>query len=239
MTLFDDAMTPLQEKYEAQLDTWVNVFSEYDLRILDKVLETVKAERNSGITVYPEANDILRIYRELSIKDIKVVILGQDPYHDGNANGVAFACKNKMSKSLEQIINAIMLNFPDTPVSVDSDKSLQHLVVQGVFLLNTVLTVRRGHPNSHENIGWQAFTRATIQAIARRHSGIIWMLWGKYAQEYETVIKQATYNSESQFILKAEHPAAAARNNRIWKTTAFKEANDILTTFNNKPIRWL
>lgn len=241
MTLFDNETSPLQEKYASQLHSWTNVFSVTELTVLDRVMKKVQAIRNEGTTVYPDEQDVFRIYRELPLDGIKVVILGQDPYFDGNANGIAFACKNKTSKSLQQVIHAIMENYPDKKVSPNADKSLQYLVDQGVFLLNTVLTVNAGDPNSHAEIGWQHFTRATIEHIARRpiDKPTIWMLWGKQAQAYEDVILKAAKDKELQRILKDEHPAAAARNNRIWSTTAFKYANAILITSDLEPIQWI
>ena len=239
MTLFQDFDTSLQEKYRPHINKWAAEFSTTELKALDKVFEKVEDVRKRGTIVYPNADDTLRIYRELDFAKIKVVIIAQDPYHDGNANGIAFACKNKTSKSLEQIINAIMVNYPHDSVSPDSDKSLQYLVDQGVFLMNTVLTVEKGHPNSHADMGWQAFTKATVEIIARKSINVVWLLWGKPAQEYEAVIKKATWFPESHIILKAEHPAAAARANRIWKTNCFREANLFLETFNYTPIKWI
>jgi uracil-DNA glycosylase len=162
---------------------------------------------------YPEAADIFRVFA-MPLDKIKVVILGQDPYSRGEANGFAFAVKEsvKVPPSLEVIREEIIRSKVerDTSVNIESDqwKTLKHWRQQGVFLLNTALTVKRKEPGSHTGI-WEWFTREVIRTIADK-VGPVWLLWGARAQSFELFIATCN-NHNNNVIIKGYHPAAQTR----------------------------
>ena len=163
-----------------QLTNWVDYFDANDLAHLDKILLQVKQERNrKDRMVYPLEADVLRIFDEINLEDIRCLIIGQDPYHDGNATGHAFACRKKISPSLKKIgqnmklqVNEMPDLYEDWNITLKSkvDKRLEHLIEQGVFLFNTCLTVLEGLPKSHYHLEWQIFTKKVITIIMEQHS---------------------------------------------------------------------
>lgn len=231
MDLFDEDET-LRVEFKEQLGEWSDTLYNITLESLKSTLEKVKAERAKG-TVYPSENDVLRMYRELPPKDVKVVIIGQDPYYNGNANGVAFACKVKPSPSLISVIKAIMKDVGT--LEKQYDMSLQHLVKQGVFLLNTILTVRSEEPNSHKSLGWQDFTKASVGVLTDKHSRIVFILWGNEAiNTFKGFI-----NEDKHLVLTGEHPVNAARNKKDWRCNHFSLANEYLRKYGREPIKWI
>ena len=235
MNLFSNIPTTLRDEFKTSLREWSDILP---LETLERVKTTLAAVKNRSTLakVYPEPQDIFKIYQNLKLEDIKVVILGQDPYHDGNAMGYAFGCKINPSPSLKHILNAMQENNIEQD-TIKKDIQLEYLVKQGVFLLNTCLTVEAGNPKSHEYLGWQDFTRDTIIEIAQKNKNVVWLLWGKSAQNYYDTIMKYTINGNMAF--GAEHPAAAAHRNERWVCNHFSKANNYLIQHNIKPIQWL
>lgn len=147
MNLFDE-LSPLRNKWSPFLGNWVNTFTIDDLELLTSITQKV----NKSKPYYPAFKSVFRIYKSLEIEDINVVIVGQDPYHNGNANGYAFGCKLEISPSLNQIIKAMKTDLQITG-NISFDHSLAYLVKQGVFLINSSLTVAPGIAGSHEHFG--------------------------------------------------------------------------------------
>jgi len=216
----------------SEIGSWIDYLTDneclylYDLKSKVYRLHEVK-------TIYPSAYDTYKIFRELSPNDIRVVILGQDPYHDGNATGIAFACQNKVSPSLKQIIQAIK-NSTDERYFDNPNASLDFLVKQGVFLLNTCLTVEKGKPNSHKDLGYNLFISRVLQIISRTQSNIVWLLWGSEAKKYKTLI-----DLNKHLVLEYEHPAAASYDNRQWNCNHFNLTNEYLIKHNKEKIKWI
>lgn len=211
-------------------DGWINALSQnLDAETFQSILLKVENERKNT-TVFPAEEDMFKIFKECPFNSIKVVIIGQDPYHNGNANGVAFACKEFMSPSLRTIFNTMIKSgFCSEPVK--NRPSLRYLIEQGVFLYNTILTVKEGEPLSHQHLGWSSFTQAVIKTLNTKEK-LVWLLWGKYAKDFQK------YINPQHISLQAEHPAAAARNQVDWKCTHFIAANDYLKSKNLTPINW-
>lgn len=180
--------------------------------------DALKQEYTSG-TCYPSQDNVFRAFELTQFHDLKVVIIGQDPYHNGIATGLAFATGNgKMSPSLRNIVKELYDGY-GMPVSPDFDTSLEHWAREGVLLLNTSLTVREKQPNSHKKL-WDGFTQQVIKRIIANHKNIVFVGWGKdasnmladcYVQHKEPIMSLFPEECEtSHYLLTAPHPAAEA-----------------------------
>jgi len=232
MDLFSSADVKTTESPHPDLDNWVDYFSQTSLDVIRKAMSDVEEMRKGGVVVYPEQQDILRIFREIHPDKLRIVILGQDPYHDGNATGYAFAVKKHMTPSLRKIWQTIQATCPLTG-EVNANPNLQYLVDQGVMLLNTVLTVEAGKPHSHKHLGWETAIANFLKTLSFKRKGIIFMLWGKYAQTLGRVIEP-----EGNYILTASHPASASYNNTQWKHENFIEADLKCMRMGLPTIKW-
>lgn len=239
MNLFEDDNKKAEYLSSLKIPfSWIEILLPHvDINLLQITIETIRRVKLSGITVYPESEDILRIFRLIEPKDIKVVIIGQDPYHNRNADGIAFSCKMNPSPSLIQIKNAMANDLKAKSYQINGTlaerSKLDYLVEQGVFLLNTILTVEKGKALSHNNIGWQYFTSAVFKALTAKKD-LVWMAWGNEAQK---ALPNAVFSPT--LILKATHPVSAAYNNSTWECTHFSKCNDFLQGNGKEPIKWL
>lgn len=212
---------------------------------LATILKKVEEDATENV-VYPHSRNIFAALKAVpSPKDVKVVIIGQDPYFDGNATGVAFACKHKISASLRKILERIYVLYPkgqdelidELGYKARLDPKLKSWTDQGVLLLNTVLTVRKDSPGSHSEImGWEDFTKVIVNYLCHNNKHIVWMLWGGDARKLSTYIARLNFR---HLILTAEHPAFASREERAWNTSCFVEANDYLFSIGEKRIVWI
>lgn len=231
MNLFSEDNDNFLRKENFQQD-WIDLLTNFlNIDEIEKLVNKIDELRKIGI-IYPEKEDVFKLFRLLPFKDIKIVIIGQDPYFNGNADGIAFSCKNSISPSLLQIHNAINLR-KGLPLYVNSGYSLEYLVKQGVFIYNPILTVDKDKPLSHKGIGWEIFTQAVFNCLKTKKD-LIWLVWGKQAQES---VKGNT--GKYHTILTNEHPAAASRQNREWKCNDFYLTNKLLIEINKEPIKWL
>ncbi len=157
------------------------------------------------------------------------------PYFNGNADGIAFSCKVSLSPSLREImksINKTIYNITDYQ-EMTFRKELTYLVNQGVFLMNSILTVEKDKPFSHHNIGWQIFTQSVFDSLLKFNKDIIWIAWGNEA------IKMIPKGVIVKNYLTCNHPSFAARNNVEWECNHFVEVNKILKLENKEVIKWL
>ena len=183
---------------------------------------------------FPEKKNIFSSFRSCPLKSLKVVIIGQDPYHGkGQANGLAFSvCNNQiLPPSLKNIFKEISsdLNF-----KLRTNGDLIDWSKQGVLLLNSVLTVEEGRPGSHSGIGWEKFTDEVIKIISKEKSKIVFMLWGGYAQKKEKLIIK-----KDHLILKSGHPSPLSANRGYWfGNKHFSLCNNFLNSIGEKPIKW-
>ena len=217
------------------MENW-NEFLNSELRkpYLVDSLDYIKKEREKGIHIYPEDNDIFNAFKLTDLRDIKVVILGQDPYHGPNqAHGLCFSVlpEIKIPPSLRNIYKELQSDI-DKFVIPDHGY-LQFWARQGVFLLNTVLTVEEGKAHSHKNLGWETFTDRVIQIINDELSNIVFLLWGTHAQN-----KCMNIDESKHHILKASHPSPLSAYRGFFGCKHFSKTNDILTKNNKKPINW-
>jgi uracil-DNA glycosylase len=193
-------------------------------------------EMRLGRRVYPNPVHIFRSFRELDLDQIRVVILGQDPYHgESQAIGRAFAVANNTRPkppSLKNICKEIIQDLGCTPDLANSE--LSGWVEQGVFLLNTVLTVRAGEPFSHRDQGWEIFTDKVITVLGRRQRPLVFLLWGAAAQKKRELILNPRH-----LILESPHPSPFSANRGFFGCRHFSKTNAFLEkTLAEKPIEW-
>jgi len=206
------------------------------IKMFAKTGFTIKSDRRS-FTVYPEkAKDIFNIFRNLDPSDIKVVIVGQDPYHDGSYDGRAFSNATdtlKISPSLKNILKEIEDDIYNG-LHLDYDPCLERLEKQGVFLMNKVLTVRAGKPGSHKGIGWEEFTDRVISRLSESNKNIVFLLWGADARKVMPRII-----GQDHLILTSGHPSPLSANQGYWfGNKHFSETNAYLKKHNKKEIKW-
>lgn len=184
-------------------------------------------------TVYPDMFDIFNAFKLTPYNEVKIVILGQDPYHGaGQAHGLAFSVKEgiEIPPSLLNIFKEIR---DDLGCSVAKNGCLERWSKQGVLLLNTTLTVRAGMPNSHAGKGWQIFTDRVVEKLNRRHEPIIFMLWGKNAKSKIPLI-----TNNWHYILTAPHPSPLSASSGFFGCRHFSKANEILRELGKAEIEW-
>lgn len=206
---------------------------EFEKPYFSNLIEFVKTEYSST-KVYPPGKFIFNAFEKCTFDNTKIVILGQDPYHGYNqANGLSFSVNDGVAipPSLQNIFKEIK---EDLAIAIPKTGNLERWAEQGVLLLNSTLTVRAGEAGSHQKKGWETFTDAVIKCISEQRQDVVFMLWGKYAQD-----KGAVINASKHLILKAKHPSPMAANYGGWfGTKHFSQANDYLISKGLEPINW-
>ena len=198
-----------------------------------KQLQKFLTEEYNSKTIYPESKNIFNALNCSKYQDIKVVIFGQDPYYMPNqAHGFAFSVLDdvKIPPSLVNIFKEIE---SELGIQTIKNGNLTRWAKQGVLLLNTVLTVEHGKPNSHKNKGWENITKQIVKLLNQRKDPIIFLLWGANAKEFETLI-----NTQVHTVLKAPHPSPLSAYNGFWGCGHFKKTNEILVSLGKTPIDW-
>ena len=183
--------------------------------------------------IYPEGKNIFRAFELCPFETVKVVILGQDPYHGaGQANGLCFSVNENIQKppSLQNIYKEIE---DDLKVKMPENGNLDNWSRQGVLLLNATLTVRANQAGSHQKKGWEEFTDAVIKVISDKKENIVFLLWGKYAQEKGRII-----DSKKHFILKAPHPSPFSVHSGFFDCKHFSKTNEYIKSIGQKSIAW-
>ena len=198
-------------------------------------LKQFVAEQYSLSTVYPPKEEVMSAFYTLPYKEVKVVILGQDPYHGpSQAHGMSFSVKKgvPLPPSLRNIFKELEA---DVGCKVAKDGYLMKWAKQGVFLLNTVLTVRQGEANSHKGQGWEQFTNAVIEKLAAREEPIVFVLWGKPAQTKRAIIEM---HGKHHYILQAPHPSPLSAHRGFFGSKPFSKINSKLAEWGKAPINW-
>lgn len=203
---------------------------EFEKEYFKKLVAFVKEEYQSQ-TIYPTGSEIFNAFQKCSFDDTKVVIIGQDPYHgEGQAHGLSFSVKDgvRIPPSLRNIFKEI---HEDLGKDIPKSGNLERWAKQGVFLLNATLTVRAGKAGSHQKKGWEDFTTAVIQKISDEKENVVFLLWGKYAQQKGDVV-----DTTKHYVLKAPHPSPLARGFNGCKH--FSQANAYLKEHSLDEIDW-
>ena len=166
---------------------------------------------------------------------VKVVILGQDPYHgNGQAHGLSFSVPDRINPP-PSLVNIFKEIESDLNVKIQkTNDNLENWAKQGVLLLNAILTVRANNPASHRNLGWEKLTNAVIKALSNKREHIVFLLWGKFAQEKENLI-----DASKHLILKAPHPSPFSANSGFFGCKHFSKTNDYLIKTGQTPIDWV
>jgi uracil-DNA glycosylase len=206
--------------------------AEFSKPYFTELISFVKSEYNTQ-AVYPPGKEIFRSFDACDFDKVKVVIIGQDPYHGpGQANGLCFSVREnvKMPPSLVNIFKEIR-NDLGKPIPQTGD--LERWARQGVLLLNATLTVRASSPGSHQNKGWETFTDAVIKTISDQKEHVVFLLWGAYAQKKGEIIDR-----QKHYVLLSPHPSPFSADRGFFGNKHFSKANDYLKSKGLKEIDW-
>jgi uracil-DNA glycosylase len=214
--------------------TWTDVLGhEKTEPYFKSILQFIAQEKAAGKTIYPPQNDLFRVFQETAYDEVKVVILGQDPYHGpGQAHGLSFSVKPhvKLPPSLKNIFQELKndLNIP-----ISEQGCLEKWAHQGVFLLNTSLSVEAAKPLSHAKIGWSIFTDQVIKQLNNHTKPLVFLLWGAHAKS-----KASFINREKHLVLTAAHPSPLSAHQGFIGCKHFSKANAYLISQGREPIEW-
>ncbi len=220
---------------EVQIESgWKNVLKdEFEKPYFGQLTSFLKLEKAAGKIIYPPGSLIFNAFTQTPFDNVKVVILGQDPYHNpGQAQGLSFSVPEKTPLP-PSLINIFKELKTDIGIECPPSGDLSKWAKQGVLLLNSSLTVRQNEPGSHARAGWTIFTDEVIKKISDQRSGVVFLLWGKYAHE-----KQHLIDETKHFVLKAAHPSPLSANKGFFGCKHFSKTNEILMGENKIPIDW-
>lgn len=216
----------IEESWKKALD------AEFNAPYFEKLSQFIKSELQNGKTIYPPGSLTFNAFNTTPFDDVKVVIIGQDPYHGpGQAMGLSFSVPDDMPipASLKNIYKEL---HRDLGMEIPESGNLTNWAKQGVFLLNAMLTVEKNKAGSHKKIGWQIFTDAVIHTLSKEKEGLIFLLWGNFAKAKKALIDPARH-----YILESVHPSPLAGGGFIGNGH-FSKANEILINLGKQPIDW-
>ena len=215
------------------MTTWNEILAEEMQKDYYQELQAFVQKRREEVRVFPEEKNVFRALELTPFESVKVVILGQDPYHGfGQAHGLSFSVQKGISlpPSLKNIYKELQ---EDIGGGLPTEGDLSHWAKQGVLLLNTVLTVEEGNANSHKGMGWERLTNRLIESLNELNHPVIFILWGKPAQDKEKLI-----TNPSHVILKAPHPSPLSAYRGFFGSKPFSKVNEMLIQQEQTPIRW-
>lgn len=215
------------------MTTWNEILAEEKQKEYYQQLQAFVQKRRQEVRVFPEEKNVFKALELTPFESVKVVILGQDPYHGfGQAHGLSFSVQKgiPLPPSLKNIYKELQ---EDIGGERPTEGDLSHWAQQGVLLLNTVLTVEEGNANSHKGIGWERLTNRLIESLNELKHPVIFILWGKPAQDKEKLI-----TNPNHVILKAPHPSPLSAYRGFFGSKPFSRVNDILIQQGQTPIRW-
>lgn len=207
---------------------------EFDRGYMKSLKEFLKEEKKNHQIIYPKGSDIFRAFELTPFQNVKVVILGQDPYHGAHqAHGLSFSVQKgvKQPPSLQNIFKELETDIPGFKIPNHGD--LTDWAKQGVLLLNATLTVSAGKAGSHQNQGWEIFTDEVIKTLSEKKEDLIFILWGRFAQAKENLI-----NHEKHYIIKSAHPSPFSAYSGFFGSKPFSKTNEILRKLNKTEINW-
>ncbi len=205
---------------------------EFDKPYFSAIVEFIKQEIADGKVVYPPGKFIFNAFNKTPFDKVKVVILGQDPYHGkGQAHGLCFSVQHGV-KPPPSLVNIFKEIKDDLGIDPPNHGCLEKWAEEGVFLLNAILTVRASEPTSHSKIGWETFTDAVIRKISDEKKGVVFMLWGNFARA-----KKALIDTTKHYVLESAHPSPFSVTH-FYGCRHFSKANDLLVQQGLEPIDW-
>jgi uracil-DNA glycosylase len=222
------------EKAEPRIEKeWLEVLrSEFDKPYFTE-LKAFLTEEKKQYRVYPPGSRIFAAFDYTPFSKVKVVILGQDPYHgDGQAHGLCFSVPDGIALP-PSLVNIYKELSTDLGIAVPKSGNLENWAKQGVLLLNATLTVRANQAGSHQRHGWENFTDEVIRQLSARHTGLVFILWGSYAQAKESLI-----DTSRHFILKAVHPSPLSVYRGFFGCRHFSKTNELLMRAGKAPVDW-
>lgn len=215
--------------------TWSDILAEEKQKdYFKRILTFLSREISKGKVIFPAKADIFNAFKYTDLNNLKVVILGQDPYHNYNqAHGLAFSVQKGVAipPSLQNIYRELARSIPD--FKIPNHGCLINWARQGVFLLNTTLTVEAHKANSHKDIGWETFTDAVISKISDYKSNVVFMLWGAHARK-----KKCLVDSSKHLILETTHPSPLSAHRGFLGCNHFVECNNYLLKYYNSKVDW-
>ena len=216
------------------VNDWESVLKEeFKKKYFLDLIQFLKKQKEGNKIIYPDQENIFKAFQLTTIKNIKVVILGQDPYHgDGQAHGLSFSVPEgvKLPPSLKNILKELE---SDLNVNVRTSGDLSHWAEQGVLLLNAVLTVEAGLANSHQGKGWEQFTDEIIKYISSVKKNVVFILWGSYAQKKKSLI-----DDRKHFIIEGVHPSPLSSYRGFFGSRPFSKTNQYLKSHGIEEIQW-
>lgn len=215
--------------------SWLEVLKdEFDKEYMTGLRAFLKREKQAGVKIYPKGPDIFNAFQKTPFTDVKVVILGQDPYHGENqAHGLSFSVQKGIGipPSLRNIYKELVTDIPGFKIPDHGD--LTEWAEQGVLLLNASLTVQAGTPGSHQKKGWEVFTDRVIKTISDKKEAIVFILWGAFAQAKAELIDKHKHH-----IIKSPHPSPFSADRGFFGSKPFSKTNAILQKEGKKAIDW-
>lgn len=215
-------------------ESWKAVLQdEFNKPYFKQIIEHLKTEKAQGKTIYPAGPNIFHAFEATPFDMVKVVILGQDPYHNPKqAHGLSFSVQPGVAPP-PSLINIFKELHEDVGMPIPNHGYLEKWARQGVLLLNASLTVRANEPMSHSKIGWEKFTNAVIQKVSEGKEHVVFMLWGKFAQQKAELI-----DGKKHYLLKSAHPSPLSANSGFFGNRHFSKANHYLMQHGIDPIDW-
>jgi uracil-DNA glycosylase len=226
---------PLLCEMDVKIETsWKELLhDEFRKDYFKRIPEHLKIEKAQGKIIYPPGSQIFNAFNTTPFPDVKVVILGQDPYHGARqAHGLCFSVQ-RGTPVPPSLVNILKELNEDIGVPLPRHGDLSGWAQRGVFLLNASLTVRAGEPMSHAQIGWSAFTDTVIRLISEKKDHVVFMLWGKFAQE-----KRKLIDENKHLVLRSAHPSPLSAFNGFFGCRHFSKANEFLMQHGIDPIDW-
>lgn len=207
--------------------------AEFDKPYFRHIRSFLKSEKAAGKVIFPPGPEIFNAFALTPFDKVKVVILGQDPYHgEGQAHGLCFSVRRGV-KPPPSLVNIFKELRSDIGLDIPNHGCLEAWAGQGVFLLNAMLTVEKNIPASHQKIGWQSFTDAAIHAVSKHQQHVVFILWGAFAQQKEVLIDQ-----HKHLILKSPHPSPFSADKGFFGCKHFSKTNTWLQQHDIEPINW-
>jgi len=215
--------------------SWLNYLKdEFEKDYMKSLKKLLIEEKEKEEIIYPKGSDIFKAFELTPFDKVKVIILGQDPYHGTNqAHGLSFSVQKgvRQPPSLQNIFKELETDIEGFKTPVDGD--LSNWAKQGVLLLNASLTVSAGKAGSHQNQGWEVFTDEVIKTLSEKKENLVFILWGKFAQAKEELI-----DLNKHYVIKSPHPSPFSAHSGFFVSKPFSKTNEILKTLGKKEIDW-
>ena len=214
-------------------EKWQDILkTEFDKKYFKDLISFLNSEYQNH-KIFPQKKQVFEALNSVAFNDVKVIIIGQDPYHgEGQANGLSFSVNDQISIP-PSLLNIFKELNSDLNIDIPHSGNLQSSANQGVLLLNTVLTVEKDNANSHKGLGWEIFTKKAIEIVSSELNNVVFILWGKQAQSLKDIIDVSKH-----YIISSVHPSPLSAHRGFFGSKPFSKANNFLKQKGVKPIDW-